>query len=310
MKRHFIIKYKTYKLESVVRDMELFLSSIGFSKYQSMDDISILADLIIEQSTERYISNYGTDVISVEYYKSFGKDIGLLLTGQLDEKENVIAQSIIPIRKGKTVTDTFEVEVTKAAEKNIYYGYCEENKSGTPVTFYIQNIVDYLDIKEGEEAYINGIELVAMSIDGTVILPINKSNSDALIEEEEDKWREELVSKAREGDEDAIELLEIDALETAEIIHERLVNEDLLSILDGFFIPYGQPESLYSLLGTIQEVEEATNEYSNEEIYILTLNCMGIELEVCINKKNLVGSPSVGMRFKGTCWVQGHIEFC
>ncbi len=46
--------------------------------------------------------------------------------------------------------------------------------------------------------------------------------------------REELLSQAREGDEDAMDALEEEALEATRILRERLKNEDLLTILEGF----------------------------------------------------------------------------
>ncbi|MEE1517216.1 MAG: DUF3881 family protein, partial [Lachnospiraceae bacterium] len=31
--------------------------------------------------------------------------------------------------------------------------------------------------------------------------------------------------------------------------------------------------------------------------------------DVCINKKDLLGEPEVGRRFKGSIWVQGYINY-
>ncbi len=51
------------------------------------------------------------------------------------------------------------------------------------------------------------------------------------------------------------------------------------------------------------------NKYTKETIYQLRLECNDMNLDVCINKEDLLGEPEVGRRFKGTIWLQGHINF-
>ena len=51
------------------------------------------------------------------------------------------------------------------------------------------------------------------------------------------------------------------------------------------------------------------NQYKNEKIYIISLSCNDMNLEVCINKNDLIGEPAVARRFKGEIWMQGNIVF-
>ena len=57
------------------------------------------------------------------------------------------------------------------------------------------------------------------------------------------------------------------------------------------------------------DVEKTVNKYTKETIYQLRLECNDMNLDVCINKEDLLGEPEVGRRFKGTIWLQGHINF-
>lgn len=287
----------------------LYITALGFSAYNTKEKAEKLVTEIIAEPNTRYISNYKTDEIRVEYYKEYGKNFGLVVRGALSETEELTIYSLIPYALGQEITDTHEIDVIKGDKTDTYNAYCEESRSGTPVSFFLQNVIDYLEIEDQEDVYIEGVRLVAFSVEGTVILPIDKDETDLLLEEEEDVFREELLEKARRGDEEAIMILEEEAIESSEILQERLKDEDLLSILEGFFVPAEDSDDIYSLLGTIEDVNEYKNKLTHEEVFVLNIKCMSLLIEVYINKKDIVGIPSVGMRFKGTSWVHGTIEF-
>ncbi len=48
---------------------------------------------------------------------------------------------------------------------------------------------------------------------------------------------------------------------------------------------------------------------SMEEMFVMLLSCNDMELEVCINKNDLLGEPAIGRRFKGIIWLQGTVDF-
>lgn len=289
--------------------MEQYLSAVGFKEMVQKEEIDNIIQDVLNAPTEKYISNFGEDKIKVEYCKRFGNELGIIIRGELDANEEVKINSIIPYKKGNNLMEIREVDVMDYEDKDDFYVSFEDRKTGTPITFCLQNVIDYLDIDKEEDAYIDYVSLVAMSVEGTVILPINKEDIDIMVEEEEEKWRASLLELAREGDEEAIQLLEIDADQNEEIFQMRFQNEDLLSILEGYFIPYGLEDEQYSLMGTIEAYSLEINSYTQEEVYILDLLCLNFRLEVCINKKDLIGVPSKGMRFKGICKVYGQVEF-
>jgi len=289
--------------------MILYIQALGFNAYDDKDKAEILVNDIVKNSTRKYISNYNKDHIKVEYYKEYGDNFGLLVRGILNDKEELSVYSLLPQSIGSRITDTHEVDVIKVDKKDVYNGYCEEGKSGTPISFYLQNVIDYLDIEDKDEVYIEGIRLVSYCIEGTVILPIEKDEEELLLDEEVDSFREELLEQARLGDEDALDMLEDEVMEASEILQERLKSEDILSILEGFFVPIDDTDDTYSILGEIYKVEKKKNNFTNEFIYLIYLKCMNLYLDVYISEKELVGVPTVGMRFKGTAWVHGLIEF-
>ena len=121
--------------------------------------------------------------------------------------------------------------------------------------------------------------------------------------------RSQLINAARRGDEDAIESLTLDDMDTYTTISKRIQKEDVFSLVDTYFMPYGVECDHYSILAEITECNLIKNKLTKEELYLMTLNCNDMTFDLCINKEDLYGEPAVGRRFKGTIWMQGYINF-
>ena len=93
------------------------------------------------------------------------------------------------------------------------------------------------------------------------------------------------------------------------MISKRIISEDILSIVDTFFMPYGIESDQYSIMGEILDYYIVENQQTGESCYVLTLNSNYLIFDVCINKKDLLGEPAPGRRFKGTIWMQGQINY-
>ena len=93
------------------------------------------------------------------------------------------------------------------------------------------------------------------------------------------------------------------------MISRRIVHEDILSIVENYFMPYGIESDQYSILGDIRDWKVLQNDYTGENVYLIEVLCNDIPISVCINQKDLMGEPAVGRRFKGTIWLQGNIYY-
>lgn len=289
--------------------MILYIRALGFSQFNSKDKAEDLVAAIIKNPEAKYVWEDEDGNNFVEFYREYGKGFGLVVRGTLNESEEINVHSLIPSTVSRFLIGTHEVDVVAKEDKDIYHGFCEEISSGTPISFFVQNLKEYSDVESMDDVYINGVRLTSYCVDGTVILPIDKDHMDELLEEEEEKIRRELLEQARQGDEDAMDILDEEADEASKMLQERLKSEDILSVLEGFFVPVGEQDDVYSILGNIEHVELLINRESNEEIYHLELMCMTIPIELYVNKKDIVGQPTPGMRFKGTCWLHGEIDF-
>ena len=155
----------------------------------------------------------------------------------------------------------------------------------------------------------NGTVLAALSTEGKILLPINKDEHKQKLTEQTMNERNGLIAAARKGDEDAIENLTLEDIDTYSLLSRRVQHEDILSIVDSYFMPYGIESDQYSILGEIMDCRLLQNSYTEENVYAIDIKCNDVEFPICINQKDLIGEPAVGRRFKGNIWLQGSINY-
>ena len=98
-------------------------------------------------------------------------------------------------------------------------------------------------------------------------------------------------------------------MDTYSMISRRIANEDIFSIVDSYFMPYGMECDRYNVMGEIEELVETKNELTGEKLYQMTISCNELQFDICMNKQDLMGEPQVGRRFKGVIWLQGNLNF-
>ena len=104
-----------------------------------------------------------------------------------------------------------------------------------------------------------------------------------------------MIAAARNGDEDAMENLTMEDIDIYSMISGRIPNEDVYSIVDTYFMPYGMECDLYNVMGEILDCSRVRNVMTNEEVYELRISCNDLEIDVCINTNDLMGEPEVGL---------------
>ena len=115
------------------------------------------------------------------------------------------------------------------------------------------------------------------------------------------------MAAARDGDEEAIESLTLEDIDF--MSSKRVEKEDVFSIVESYFMPYGIESDQYSILGQIMDMETSHNRLTNETILFMKVNSNDLIFDICMNEKDLIGVPEVGRRFKGNIWMQGKINF-
>lgn len=285
--------------------MHKFLRSIGFSNVKKKN-LEIILQEIIDHPEMMKITKDSEGNEFAELSRSFSSNLGITVRGTYQEDDSFEMDYYYPYMFGTSITTNEQIEVEKHAEKESYAGVCDELNLGVTLIFYLQNVADYLSERNGRLARVHyGAMLAGLSVDGKIICPILERKERAEIHKQEQ--RNQLMAQARDGDEDAIESLTLEDMDTYAILSRRIVKEDVLSIVKSTFMPYGIESDQYSVIGEIVDYTRMENKISNEVVYGLKLNCNDILFDICINEKDLLGEPEIGRRFKGNVWMQGSL---
>lgn len=290
--------------------MHSYLRAVGFSDI-SKKDLTELIKEIVQTYDEKMVVDEDDHRLFAEISKSFGYDCGITVCGEYDEDDEFQEEYYFPYFRGTGITTREDVMVERRSEKECFSGACDDVRIGVTLIFYLANAGKYLTEKY-KGALNQGrttVTLSALSTDGKIILPIQKNTEQMERDQQTTKKRAQLIHEARKGNEEAMENLTMEDMDTYSMISRRIVNEDVFSIVDSYFMPYGMECDRYNIMGEIVELMETQNEWTGEKLYQLTINCNDLQFDVCMNKNDLMGEPQVGRRFKGVIWLQGNLNF-
>ena len=289
--------------------MHSYLRAIGFSdEHLTEHDVGVLLDNVY-RNYDSMVSVMGSDTTTafLEVSRACGSGFGLRVCGEKDAY-GFHRINYFPYLAGRGITSEENVAIQVRAFGDSYTGVLEDGRVGAALIFALQNPGDYRRELKLEEGRIT-TTLSALSLSGLILLPMLQT------EEAEDQKktyyekRSRIVAEAKGGSEKAMELLTLQDMDLYAMLLKRAQQEDILSIVESYFMPYGMESDQYRILGTIQEIRREQNRFTREEIVILTVLCNGMQFNVCINRADLVGEPEAGRRFKGTVWLQGRVNF-
>jgi len=285
-----------------------FLRAIGFSNIKKKD-LNIILEEIIEHPEIMRVTKDSEGNEFAEISKNFGNGVGIMLRGSYDENDNFQMNYYVPYATAENISTQEQIDIEKHAEKESYAGVCDEVRLGVTLIFYLQNVADFLSEHRNNIHVKNlyGAMLSALSVEGKILLPIQQKVLEKQLASNKQEKRARLIAEAREGNEEAIENLSIEDLDTYSQISKRIRKEDVFSIVNTSFMPYGIESDQYSILGEIKYIEEIINPISNEKLYALEVECNDLLFKVTINQEDLLGEPAVGRRFKGNVWMQGAV---
>lgn len=289
-----------------------YLRAIGFSKLKDRKELQkLITNIIIESNERSYTSYDGNDTILTEFCKDFAENIGIAVCGVFDSDNKFIYDYYFPYMKGSGISSEEDISVERHAGKESYAGICDDIKVGVSLIFYLQNMIPYVKAQNGNNLPVRGttLTLSGLSIQGKIMMPISKNEKDKKIIKKASNNRNSLIEAARKGDEDAIESLTLEDMDTYTAISKKIQNEDVFSLVDTYFMPYGVECDQYSILGEILDCNKVENRMTSEQIYQMTISCNDLVFDICINEEDLYGEPQIGRRFKGSIWMQGYINF-
>lgn len=289
--------------------MHQYLPAIGFSKLNKDDLDKLIQEITLRPDyQESAIDFEGNQFVELRYMVA--DNVGLVLRGIYNENDEFILDYYYPTYFGESISIKNDVDIIKQTDKENYFVMCDEIRLGVNLIFQLQNMGEFLrnNIMAGKSGNKN-IRLASLAKEGKIILPLYDNEKSRIKEKMNNQKRINLVEQARDGNEEALESLTMDEIDLYQRISRRVTREDILSVVTSYFMPYGIENDKYDILGEILDVKSVVNHLTMEELFLLIVDSNDVVLEVCINKKNLFGEPTVGRRFKGTIWLQGTVEF-
>jgi hypothetical protein len=287
------------------------MRSIGFSTCQDRKKLKELLTDVILNADERAFTHNQDNVLIGEFCKDYGGGIGITVCGVFDENDKFTYDYYYPYLRGDGVTTREDVSIERHASQESYAGVCDDIQVGISLIFYLQDFIPYIKAQALGKLPIRGTSLTlsGLSVNGSIMMPIMKDEQQRKREKKESANRVNLINAARKGDEDAIETLTLEDMDIYTSISRRIQKEDVFSLVDTYFMPYGVECDHYSILGEIMEIRRLSNIITKEEIYLLKICCNELTFDVSINIMDLFGEPQVGRRFKGIIWLQGFINY-
>lgn len=291
--------------------MHKYLSAVGFKHMESRKQLNKLLEYAESNFQWEKTVKVKDHMEISERVKHFTKDTGLMIYGTYDQNDNYEREYYIPFFEGKGEKKFEEVAVERHSSKNSYAGACEYPGIGITIIYYLQNAVEYLsELNFGKfNQTAVSLTLSGLASEGKILLPVIQEKQNFMEKEESLRKHSKLIKEARSGDENAIESLTMQEMDTYSMISKRIETEDVLSIVSTYFMPCGLECDQYSILGEILHFEKRENSLTKEQIYVLTVECNSLEFDVCINAEDLMGEPEIGRRLKANIWLQGRINF-
>lgn len=288
--------------------MHSYLRAVGFSTIKQNTEVISVINAVKENPTST-IEVMADNTIYVEFIREVGDGIGLVICGEKDDNNEFILDHYYPYIIGSEVSSNEDVYLSKRIENDSYTGMCDDYRVGVSLIFYLSNAIEYLSLKKRPDKTDSAnITLAALSTGGKILLPTDSIKKVRKVSIDK-KQRSQLLAEAKNGNQEAIESLTLDEIDLYAKVSNRVRREDIFSIVDTSFIPFGSESDIYSVTGIIVNVRQIVNRISEENLYIMTLNCNGLLFDVCINSTDLMGEPAKGRRFRGTVWMQGRVDF-
>lgn len=293
--------------------MHSYLRAIGFSKLKNKREQNTLITSALENATDKMEIEIGSGIKLVQINRSFGKNLGISIIGEYDNEEILSIDHFFPFCLGYHTTEQADIQIEPHTDKEAYSAVSEDYNLGMTLIYNLQNIVDYVRSTWLNDYYRTPkkVKFGSLSLEGRILYGVHLDYIACPYDKQpiSNKDRRKLIAKAKSGDMDALENLTLDDMDTYSLITKRIKNEDLLTVVETYFMPYGIDNEHYSILGIIQNIEQIINEFSGEMVYNLTVLCNDVKLNVVINSLDLQGEPKIGRRFKGIIWLQGQVDF-
>lgn len=262
----------------------------------------IIQKIMEEPDRKEIFAIPDADTKFVQLWKRFGSKIGISVVGEMDFNNQISVEYYFPYVEGSPIKEPMTLEIERFSDREAYMGMSDDVNVGMTLLFYMQNVGELLKNEYSKEYFVIGdcANLAGLASQGSVLLSLspNVQALESAHSVRKEKWEEQR----------SIEELALEDMDLYRNVVKRAKKEDIFSIVETSFMPYGMETDQYSIVGTIKKVEETQNDITKEKIYLLLVECNHLSIQIAIAKKDLLGEPMEGRRLKANIWLQGKVE--
>ena len=265
--------------------------------------LQTLINEVLASAEYRGYTTNGEDTLLAEFRMDAGPDFGVSVVGEFGGDDKFRYEYCYPYVMASEVSTTQKITVEPRIREEAFAGVCEDARIGVTLIFHLQNLIEYSKRfssggNEMAEDTITGCRLAALSDEGTILMPLQKTEPVLSRSNSFTDQRNTLMKKAIEED-----------MDLYASVNKHLETQDIYSIVDNYFMPYGVECDMYNIMGDILRVRKVQNKVTEETLVQLQVSCNDIPFTVQINEKDLYGEPLPGRRFKGVIWMQGMVDY-
>ena len=228
--------------------------------------------------------NIDTETTAREFRLMFNKNIGIAAVLLYIPGRPPVLSHYYPFYETYEESSGDTCTIERHCDKETFSGIIDNEESGITIIFWLINSMDYrgklLMGADPEKPY-RGTYFSAFAASGKVILPVIPQETEYEIFDEFENFNE---------------------------FGEIVPTEDIYTIVEQTFIPWGVECDQYMIVGEITAVNEDVNSFTNEPLWLLKVSCNGIVFRLCMRKQDLLGEPAPGRRIKCGIWLQGHVN--
>lgn len=288
--------------------MHTYLTSIGFHDLNKKSVRKLIQSVIKNPDRITHaLDTAGNEFAEIK--KDVSPGIGIGVRGYFDDQDEFHMDYYYPYSEASEISTDVTVELVKESDKESFLGLCDELRLGVDLIFFVQDMFEVLTSEQRNKKMIDygEVRLSGLCTEGMILLPIKRDAIQLERAKNVEGHRTKLIAAAREGDTDAMEELTLMDMDLYNNISQRIESEDVYSIVNTYFMPNGVECDKYSVMGEILGYRRVPNKITSEMIYVISLICNNIILEVTVADKDLLGEPRIGRRFKGKLWMQGRV---
>lgn len=292
---------------------ELF-PSIGFSNVKTKKDERKLCDWVLERPDRFRVVNHPDGRYIGVAEREIGGQAMLVVVGETDDNGEIQPDYCFPyIQTAQSVNDASKMQIPIDYEplsyRDGFSGICDGFPTGGSLVFQVKNIADaYVEeVKTGGEPGAFSDAVISMLVsDATVILPLPVGKKEKVIGA--GGIADMFLEKGKlPTPEELTQIAEKEA-KRYERAFKRAQNEDILSVVESFFMPYGVEADRYYFMGTIEARGLFMNVLTGEKFYRMVVQANEVRFTMAVNELDLLGVPEVGYRIKGHGVLLGELK--